>query len=65
MLNERSSLNEASINDLRAKNASGKFFGSGKVRAVNTHLIYPKSDNCFLRYQQQVGSSIGILSPIR
>jgi hypothetical protein len=51
---ERSSLNESSINGLRATNAGIKFFGGGKVHMVNTYLIYSKSDNCFLRYQQQL-----------
>lgn len=44
--NERSSLNESSINGLRATNDGVKFFGGGKVHMVNTHLIYSKSYNC-------------------
>jgi len=37
---DRSSLNEASINGLRATNAGIKFFGDGKTHMVTTRLIY-------------------------
>ena len=36
----RSSLNEASINGLRATKAGVKFFGGGKVHAVSIVLVY-------------------------
>ena len=40
--NDRSSLNEVSINGLRATKAGVKFFGGGKVHAVSIVLIYSR-----------------------
>ncbi|CAF2177064.1 unnamed protein product [Rotaria magnacalcarata] len=49
--NDRSSLNEASINGLRATKAAVKFFGGGKVHAVPaTSTLISKVKDAYSRY---------------
>ncbi|CAF4148664.1 unnamed protein product [Rotaria magnacalcarata] len=50
-INDRSSLNEASINGLRATKAAVKFFGGGKVHAVPaTSTLISKVKDAYSRY---------------
>ncbi len=44
---DRSSLNESSINGLRATNAGIKFSGDGKIHLVSIRIVYSSCLNCF------------------
>ena len=48
---DRASLNESSINGLRATNAGIKFFGDGKTHMVSIRLIYSECCDSFLRFR--------------